>query len=292
MADLPLITRDGGTLVHMGQLTARRPVTRFRNGHVAERPDALAVEEPLVVRVGDAALTLTMRTPGDDFDLVAGWLVSEGAVGDPAEIVGMRLCPDEENTVEVVLAAGVAPPAPRAFATTSACGVCGSDTVVEVRAGLRWPVLADDVPLDPAVLASLPDRLRDRQRAFDRTGGLHAAGIFDPAGRPVYVREDVGRHNAVDKVVGAALRDGRLPLGGHVLQVSGRASFELVQKAARAGIPVLSAISAPSSLAVDLAVECGITLLGFVRGERMNVYARADRLISVPAHDQREAGTQ
>lgn len=265
----------------MGQLTARRPVVRLRDGHVAERPDALAVEEPLVVRVGVAALTLTMRTPGDDFDLVAGWLVAEGAVGDPADIVGMRLCPDEDNTVEVALAPGVVPPAPRAFATTSACGVCGSDTVVEVRAGLRWPAGGDDVRIDPAVLAALPDRLRDRQRAFDRTGGLHAAGIFDPDGGPVYVREDVGRHNAVDKVVGAALRDGRLPLRGHLLQVSGRASFELVQKAARAGIPVLSAISAPSSLAVDLAAECGITLLGFVRDDRMNVYTRPDRLATM-----------
>lgn len=265
----------------MGQLTARRPVVRLRNGHVVERPDALAVEEPLVIRIGAAARSLTMRTPGDDFDLVAGWLVSEGAISDPGDITGMRLCPDEDNTVEVALAPGVTPPAPRAFATTSACGVCGSDTVVEVRAGLRWPVAADDVSIDPAVVAALPEVLRDRQRAFDRTGGLHAAGIFDPAGRPVYVREDVGRHNAVDKVVGAALRDGALPLRGHVLQVSGRASFELVQKAARAGIPVLSAISAPSSLAVDLAVECGITLLGFVRGERMNVYARPDRLVYV-----------
>lgn len=262
----------------MGQLTARRPVVRLRNGQVAERPDALAVEEPLVVRVGEVALTLTMRTPGDDFDLVAGWLVAEGAVADPADIVGMRLCLDEDNTVEVALAPGVTPPAPRAFATTSACGICGSDTVVEVRDGLRWPVAADDVPVDPAVVAELPGRLRELQRAFDRTGGLHAAAVFDPAGRPVYVREDVGRHNAVDKVVGAALRAGGLPLRGHLLQVSGRASFELVQKAARAGVPVLSAISAPSSLAVDLAVECGITLLGFVRDDRMNVYARPDRL--------------
>ncbi|HSI92463.1 MAG TPA: formate dehydrogenase accessory sulfurtransferase FdhD [Jiangellaceae bacterium] len=267
----------------MGQVTARRPVLRFRNGFSTERPDALAVEEPLVVRVGDAALTLTMRTPGADFDLVAGWLVSEGAVSEPADIVGMRLCADEDNTVEVTLAPGVHPPAPRAFTTTSACGVCGADTVAAVRSVLRWPVAADPVVLDAAVVASLPDRLRDRQRAFDRTGGLHAAGVFTASGDPVYVREDVGRHNAVDKVVGAALRDGRLPLAGHILQVSGRASFELVHKAAQAGIPALAAISAPSSLAVDLATECGVTLLGFVRGESMNVYARADRLSPLPA---------
>lgn len=269
-----------GDTVAMGLVTARRPVVRLRDGRRAERPDTLAVEEPLVVRVGTAATTLTMRTPGDDFDLVAGWLVSEGAVADKSEITGMRLCPDEDNTVEAALAPGIAPPAPRAFATTSACGVCGADSVVEARDGLVWPVAEDPVRFDASVVAELPDRLREQQRAFARTGGLHAAGVFTAAGDPVYVREDVGRHNAVDKVVGAALRDGRLPLAGHVLQVSGRASFELVHKAARAGIPALAAISAPSSLAVDLAEECGVTLFGFVRGASMNVYSRADRLVT------------
>ena len=281
----------------MGVVTDRRRVVRVREGSRAARPDTLAVEEPLMVRLvepgstpvgggmsasapatGSSALTLTMRTPGDDFDLVAGWLVSEGAVSAPEDIVAMRLCPDEDNTVEVALARGVEPPRQRAFATTSACGVCGSDTVVEVRAGLRWPVAADPATVGADVIAALPDLLRERQRAFDRTGGLHAAGLFTADGEPLYVREDVGRHNAVDKVVGAALRDGVLPAAGTVLQVSGRASFELVQKAVRAGIPVLSAISAPSTLAVDLADECGLTLLGFVRGDSMNVYTRADRL--------------
>ncbi|MCP2262894.1 formate dehydrogenase accessory sulfurtransferase FdhD [Promicromonospora thailandica] len=299
----------------MGVVTDRRRVVRVRQGNRAQRPDTLAVEEPLMVRLvpavarsraplvpvgtvgpvrpvvpvggpasdGSAAgagetLTVTMRTPGHDFDLVAGWLVSEGAVAAPSDIVAMRLCPDEDNTVEVVLARGVEPPRARAFATTSACGVCGSDTVVEVLAGLRWPVAADPVVVDPEVIAALPDLLREQQRAFDRTGGLHAAGLFTADGEALYVREDVGRHNAVDKVVGAALRDGVLPAAGTVLQVSGRASFELVQKAARAGIPVLSAISAPSTLAVDLAEESGVTLLGFVRGDSMNVYTRADRL--------------
>jgi FdhD protein len=298
----------------MGVATDRRRVVRVREGARTARPDTLAVEEPLMVRLvvgagptggplavagagpaGEAAavvdamsgggpssageaLTVTMRTPGHDFDLVAGWLVSEGAVASAEDIVGMRLCPDEDNTVEVALARGVEPPRQRAFATTSACGVCGSDTVVEVRAGLRWPVAGDPVTVGADVIAALPDLLRERQRAFDRTGGLHAAGLFTADGEPLYVREDVGRHNAVDKVVGAALRDGVLPAAGTVLQVSGRASFELVQKAARAGIPVLSAISAPSTLAVDLADECGLTLLGFVRGGSMNVYTRADRL--------------
>ncbi|GAB2485405.1 formate dehydrogenase accessory sulfurtransferase FdhD [Promicromonospora xylanilytica] len=282
----------------MGVVTDRRRVVRVREGARTARPDTLAVEEPLMVRLVEpgpvpgggttpaggpaarsSALTLTMRTPGDDFDLVAGWLVSEGAVAAPEEIVGMRLCPDEDNTVEVALARGVDPPRQRAFATTSACGVCGSDTVVEVRAGLRWPVARDPVTVAAEVITALPDLLRERQRAFDRTGGLHAAGLFTAEGEPLYVREDVGRHNAVDKVVGAALRDGALPAAGTVLQVSGRASFELVQKAVRAGIPVLSAISAPSTLAVDLADECGLTLLGFVRGESMNVYTWADRVV-------------
>lgn len=275
----------------MGVVTDRRRVVRVQDGARTARPDTLAVEEPLMVKLagagappGDAAppdggsLTLTMRTPGADFDLVAGWLVSEGVVGAPEDIVAMRLCPDEDNTVEVALARGVEPPRPRAFATTSACGVCGSDTVVEVRADLRWPVAGDPTTVAAEVITALPDLLRERQRAFDRTGGLHAAGLFTADGEVRYVREDVGRHNAVDKVVGAALRDGALPAAGTVLQVSGRASFELVQKAARAGIPVLSAISAPSTLAVDLADECGLTLLGFVRGGSMNVYTRADRV--------------
>ena len=292
----------------MGVVTDRRRVVRVRAGARAARPDTLAVEEPLMVRLvagvarsrapvgavgpvvpvggvpapGAASagetLTVTMRTPGHDFDLVAGWLVSEGAVTAREDIAAMRLCPDEDNTVEVALARGVEPPRPRAFATTSACGVCGSDTVVEVLAGLRWPVANDPVTVGADVIAALPDLLRERQRAFERTGGLHAAGLFTADGEPLYVREDVGRHNAVDKVVGAALRDGVLPAAGTVLQVSGRASFELVQKAARAGIPVLSAISAPSTLAVDLAEECGLTLLGFVRGDSMNVYTRADRV--------------
>jgi FdhD protein len=292
----------------MGVVTDRRRVVRVRAGARAARPDTLAVEEPLMVRLvagvarsrapvgsvgpvvpvggapapgtasGGETLTVTMRTPGHDFDLVAGWLVSEGAVTAREDIAAMRLCPDEDNTVEVALARGVEPPRPRAFTTTSACGVCGSDTVVEVLAGLRWPVGNDPVTVGADVIAALPDLLRERQRAFERTGGLHAAGLFTADGEPLYVREDVGRHNAVDKVVGAALRDGVLPAAGTVLQVSGRASFELVQKAARAGIPVLSAISAPSTLAVDLADECGLTLLGFVRGDSMNVYTRADRV--------------
>jgi formate dehydrogenase accessory protein FdhD len=264
----------------VGQVTTRRPVLRLSDGHGNERPDTLAVEEPLQIRLGPSVLTTTMRTPGNDFDLVAGWLVAEGAVATSQDIVTMRMCTDELNTVEATLAAHLTPPRPRAFATTSACGVCGSDSVADVCAVLRWPPRDDPVIVDREVVLDLPARLRSAQHVFDRTGGLHAAGLFTATGEPVLVREDVGRHNAVDKVVGAALRRNLLPLAGHVLQVSGRASFELVQKTAMAGIPVLSAISAPSSLAVDLAAECGITLLGFVRSGAMNVYTRADRVAS------------
>nr|WP_166348819.1 formate dehydrogenase accessory sulfurtransferase FdhD [Phytoactinopolyspora limicola] len=268
-------------------MTTRQPVLRLRAGRAASRPDTLAIEEPLVVRIGAEIVTLTMRTPGQDFDLVAGWLVSEGAVAAPADIVSMRLCREEENTVEVVLAPDVVPPRPRAFATTSACGVCGADSIEAVRTAMRWPVLEDDTRFDVGVLSSLPDLLRSEQKIFDRTGGLHAAGLFTAAGECLVVREDVGRHNAVDKVVGSALRDGRLPLSAHVLQVSGRASFELVHKAAAAGIPVIAAVSAPSSLAVDLADECGLTLLGFVRGGGMNVYTHQERVRVGPFPRQR-----
>nr|WP_211658767.1 formate dehydrogenase accessory sulfurtransferase FdhD [Phytoactinopolyspora halophila] len=268
-------------------MTTRQPVLRLRAGRSARRPDTLAVEEPLAVRVGGETVTLTMRTPGQDFDLIAGWLVSEGVVAAPADIVTMRMCTDEDNTVDVTLAPDAVPPRPRAFVTTSACGVCGSDSVEEVRTAMRWRVLDDETRLDVGILAALPDLLRSQQKVFDRTGGLHAAGLFTAGGDCVVVREDVGRHNAVDKVVGAACRSGRLPLRGHVLQVSGRASFELVHKAAAAGVPAIAAVSAPSSLAVDLAEECGLTLLGFVRGGGMNVYTHQERVRLGPFPRQR-----
>ncbi len=219
-----------------------------------------------------------MRTPGNDFDLVAGWLVSEGAVAKATDITGMKQCAGEDNTVEVSLARGVVPPRSRAFQTTSACGVCGSDRVSDVRTALHWPLSGDSTRIDISVVAGLPDLMRAEQAVFDRTGGLHAAALFGATGRLVAVREDVGRHNAVDKVIGAAFLADGLPLTNHVVQVSGRASFELVQKAAAAGIPMLSAVSAPSSLAVDLADDCGVTLVGFVRGGGMNVYTHPERV--------------
>jgi FdhD protein len=254
------------------------------------RADLLATEEPLGIRVGGQALTLTMRTPGDDIDLAAGFLVSEGIVASAADIARIRICAGDScghgdhdgagNIADVELRPGVtvAPALRRNFMTTSACGVCGKASISELAVLPSFDLTEDRTRVSPAVLAGLPDRLRDAQRVFSRTGGLHAAGVFDADGALVCAREDVGRHNAVDKVVGWALRDGRLPLAGCVLLVSGRASFELVQKAVLAGIPVLAAVSAPSSLAADLAQEAGLTLVGFLRGASMNVYTGAHRI--------------
>ncbi|WP_127500427.1 formate dehydrogenase accessory sulfurtransferase FdhD [Actinoplanes solisilvae] len=272
----------------MGRVTSRRRVVRIVDGVDSEPVDTLAAEEPLEIRVNGRSLVVTMRTPGDDFDLAAGFLVSEGVVRRADEIAGIRYCAgatadgvNTYNVVDVVLAAGVAPPDPsleRNFYTTSSCGLCGKASLDAVRTVAAWSVRDDPLRLEPDVVSSLPDTLRTAQRVFDRTGGLHAAGLFSSEGRLHCLREDVGRHNAVDKVVGWALRDGRLPLRDTVLMVSGRASFELVQKAVMAGIPALAAVSAPSSLAADLAADSGLTLIGFLRGRSMNVYAGAHRV--------------
>jgi FdhD protein len=190
----------------------------------------------------------------------------------------------DDNVADVTLGPGVTLPGARLrrnFITSSACGVCGKDSIDAIRIRARYDVSADQARLDPALLAALPDRLRAAQRVFASTGGLHAAGIFSSTGDLLVLREDVGRHNAVDKVIGWALRDGRLPLTGCVLLVSGRASFELTQKALMAGLPVLAAVSAPSSLAAELAAESGLTLVGFLRGSSMNVYSGAERLTTV-----------
>ncbi|WP_433789046.1 formate dehydrogenase accessory sulfurtransferase FdhD [Actinoplanes sp. CA-252034] len=273
----------------MGRVTSRRRVLRIVDGVAREPLDTLAAEEPLEIRVNGRSLVVTMRTPGDDFDLAAGFLVGEGVVRGGREIAGIRYCAgatadgvNTYNVVDVVLAAGVAPPDPsleRNFYTTSSCGLCGKASLDAVRTVAAWSVRDDPVRLDPEMVSGLPGTLRAAQRVFDRTGGLHAAGLFSVDGRLLCLREDVGRHNAVDKVVGWALRDGRLPLRGTVLMVSGRASFELVQKAVMAGIPALTAVSAPSSLAADLAADSGLTLIGFLRGTSMNVYAGAHRMV-------------
>lgn len=257
---------------------------------LSSRADLLAAEEPLGIRIGGEAVSLTMRTPGDDIDLAAGFLVSEGIVVSAADIDSIKICSGERcghddhdgigNIADVILSPRAEPRQTlrRNFLTTSACGVCGKASISELRVTSPYDLFADQVRITAAMLATLPDALRDAQRVFDRTGGLHAAGLFTAAGELLAVREDVGRHNAVDKIVGLALREGKLPLSGHVLLVSGRASFELVQKAVLAGIPVLAAVSAPSSLAAELAEDAGLTLVGFLRGRSMNVYTGGDRV--------------
>ena len=258
----------------------RVPVT----GVAEHRADLLAVEEPLEIRVDDKPLTVTMRTPGDDIDLAAGFLYTEGLLASLDEVHEIRMC--DQNVAAVTVKPGRVlryqqadpPGTARNFLMTSACGVCGKDSIEAIRVRSAFDVAADPVRVSPAVLAALPGRLREAQRVFSRTGGLHAAGLFRPDGTLLALREDVGRHNAVDKVAGWALRSGLLPLAGHILLVSGRASFELAQKAIMIGVPVLAAVSAPSSLAASLAEEGGLTLVGFLRGTSMNVYAGAQRV--------------
>ncbi|MEO3868423.1 formate dehydrogenase accessory sulfurtransferase FdhD [Nonomuraea sp. B12E4] len=269
----------------MSRVAVKRRILRVKDTVRTRTIDSLAAEEPLEIRLNGTPLTVTMRTPGDDFDLAAGFLVSEGAVDSPDDIATMRYCAgatvDGENTYNVLdvrLAPGIPAPEPRNFYTTSSCGVCGKASLEAVRTVARWSAGDDPVELAQSTVAELPGRLRAAQRVFDRTGGLHAAGLFTADGEPLCVREDVGRHNAVDKLLGWALRNGRLPLRGTVLMVSGRASFELVQKAVMGGVPVLTAVSAPSSLAVELAAEEGLTLIGFLRGNSMNVYTGERRL--------------
>ncbi|MFD5112401.1 formate dehydrogenase accessory sulfurtransferase FdhD [Streptomyces sp. NPDC058391] len=273
----------------MGRVTERRRTIRIRDGSVTTRPDTLVAEEPLEIRLNGKPLAITMRTPGDDFALAAGFLVSEGVLAAAADVRSIVYCAGAKddgsntyNVVDVQLAPGVPVPditLERNVYTTSSCGLCGKASLDAVRTTARFPI--NDTPpvrVEPSLLSSLPDRLRAAQQVFERTGGLHAAALFSEDGEMLDIREDVGRHNAVDKLVGRALRQDLLPLSRAILLVSGRASFELAQKAVMAGIPVLAAVSAPSSLAVDLAAETGLTLVGFLRGPSMNVYAGDERI--------------
>jgi FdhD protein len=287
----------------MGRITTRKPVLRIEPSRRQRSVDQVAVEEPLEIRVDGQALAVTMRTPGHDIELIHGFLFAEGIISGVADVVTARYCagavtqiaeagPDSlpviepvsvntYNVLDIRLAPGVGPVEPSAsrnFLTSSACGVCGKASIDALRLRGAFDVAADPLLVDADTLVSLPERLRRSQPAFDRTGGVHAAGLFTREGRLLVAREDVGRHNAVDKVLGWALLAGRLPLAGTILQVSGRASFELTQKAYLAGVPMLSAVSAPSSLAVELAAEFGMTLAGFVRGGSANLYARGDRV--------------
>lgn len=277
----------------MGRVTSRRSVLRvdLSDGSANGRPDSLTAEEPLEIRVGQAdgpsrALAVTMRTPGNDIDLAIGFLATEGIIRDADDVHTAQLCagdqePNTYNVVKVTLARHVPPPLTdptRNFYTTSSCGVCGKASIEAVRTKSLHPLDGDNERVSATVLASLPDKLYRVQRTFASTGGLHAAGLFTADGDLVVAREDVGRHNAVDKIVGWAVRGGKLPLSGHVLLVSGRASFELTQKASMAGIPMLASVSAPSTLAADLADEVGMTLVGFLRAPTMNIYTHRQRV--------------
>lgn len=254
---------------------------------VQERADWLSVEEPLEIRARGpgqkpTSVAITMRTPGDDAELAVGFLYTEGLVRDRSEVVSAGACGPGRpggacNVVQVALSTPFdGSSLKRNFFATSSCGICGKATLDQVA--VRCPPVGPGPVVGRSVLVGLPDALRKAQQAFERTGGLHAAGLFDPEGRLIAVREDVGRHNAVDKLVGRMLLDGEVPLSGRILLVSGRTSFEILQKAAVAGVPIVCAVSAPSSLAVAVAERLGITLVGFLRGPNFNVYAHPERV--------------
>ena len=263
-----------------GRPAERSRVVRVRDGVRSEAPDLLAAEEPLEIRLHGDQVAVTMRTPGHDTELAVGFLIGEGIV-KPEQVGGVMECRSEEGdggVADVKLKPGEDPSGgwQRNFYATSSCGVCGKASIEAVR--VATAAVPDGPAIESATLQELPDILRAAQRVFDRTGGLHAAGLFTPAGELEALREDVGRHNAVDKVVGRAALDGRLPLHERVLLVSGRVSFEIVQKALVAGIPLVAAISAPSTLAVRLARESNMTIVGFLRPRGFNVYTGPERV--------------
>ncbi len=272
----------------MSRVTARTRVQRFRNGSFSSRADLVAGEEPLEVRLGGESLTVTMRTAGSDIELIHGFLHAEGIIGRPEDVTVMRYCDgvDDQgrntyNVVDVQLAAPIpaaASASARSFVTNSSCGVCGKASIEALQLRTRYP-LPEDLTFDPAVIMAAPDALRAGQRTFSVTGGIHGAALLSPDGSLRHLREDVGRHNAVDKVIGAALLAGELPLSGDALLTSSRASFELVQKALMAGLGMLIAVSAPSSLAVELATETGLTLVGFTRDNGFNLYSGPGRVV-------------
>ena len=272
----------------MGRVTARRRASHLTADALTVRPETLAVEEPLEIRVNGSAVSVTMRTPGSDVELAQGFLLTEGVIGKRGDIATVQYCRgagedgmNTYNVLDVTLADGVPTPSldvTRNFYTTSSCGVCGKGSIEAITLITRHSPGDDPTSVTSTTLSAMPEQVRGAQKGFASTGGLHGAALFDADGTMLVVREDIGRHNAVDKVVGWAVEHDRIPLTGSVLLVSGRASFELTQKAVMAGIPVLAAVSAPSSLAVDLASQAGLTLVAFLRGESMNVYTRPDRV--------------
>ncbi|MCT1459366.1 formate dehydrogenase accessory sulfurtransferase FdhD [Aestuariimicrobium sp. p3-SID1156] len=281
----------------MSRVTRRRPVikvtARSTGTSSRKQADVLAVEEPLEIRLNGEPYTVTMRTPGHDIELAHGLLSAEGIIAGPEDVVTGRYCAgsvmDDEfgqpqntyNVLDIQLAPGIKVPEARLrrAVTNSSCGVCGTASIHLLRQDAQFDLGADDLRMPAELVLELPDRLRDAQKVFDSTGGLHGVGLFDARGELLVAREDVGRHNATDKVIGWAMLNGLRPARGCVLVVSGRTSFELAQKAVMAGIPMLVGVSAPSSLAVEVAEETGMTLAGFVRGDRMNIYAGAERVL-------------
>lgn len=287
-----MLEKPGGK-TRRGSKTKTR-VRTIEEGRPRLKSDVLATEEPMEVRLVTAdetrTVAVTMRTPGNDFELAAGFLYGEGLVSSPREIRRISYCVDRDldaeqqyNIVNVEVAGGSAdydlPSLERHFYTTSACGVCGKASLEQLELK-GCPVVAPGPEVTPGAIYALPDKLREAQGLFDATGGLHAAALFDAEGELLALREDVGRHNATDKLIGWALLEGRTPLSEHIVMVSGRSSFEILQKALQAGVPIVCAISAPSSLAVDVANEFGMTLVGFLRGERFNVYAGDERILT------------
>jgi FdhD protein len=269
-------------------------IRRWEAGSWSDEPDAVVMEEPLQLLLDGEPLSVVMRTPGQDIELALGLLFAEGIVRSLDDVRELRISAEsgeseatlhvdasivDSNQVDVHLARTRRRKPARSMLSSSACGVCGAVMIEDLRRDLS--VLPSGPSVDAAILPGLVERLRSSQGVFDRTGGLHGAGLFEPGGQPICMREDVGRHNAVDKVVGRMLLDGRLPAGSSILIVSGRAGYEIVQKSITAGIPVVAAVGAPSSLAVALSRDFNQTLVGFLRGERFNVYAAAERLTKI-----------
>ena len=256
-------------------------VTRWNAGSLSEQSDELAVEEPLEIRVRGQAISVTMRTPGHDAELAAGFLLTEGLIHQAADVLRIEPCDRNEagNLLNVILAPEISvdfAKLTRHVFAASSCGLCGKATIDAIRA--NFPRVTSNVVIDAQTIAHMPQIMRQTQETFARTGGLHAAAIFDESGKLLVLREDVGRHNAVDKVLGWALMNEKLPLNNHVLLVSGRSSFEIMQKSLAAALPIVAAVSAPSSLAVEFANQSGQTLIGFLREGRMNVYTNVQRI--------------
>ena len=271
----------------MSRVTVRTPVRRFQNGVFVSRPDTVAGEEPLEIRIAGSSISTKMRTPGHDIELVHRLLHGEGIIASREDVIAARYCAGVDsagqntyNVLDVSLTdpgAAQAVIAPRAFVTSSACGVCGTSSIEALQRTTRYE-LQDFPVFDPAMITTLPDQLRSQQQVFRSTGGIHAAALVRPDGTVERVREDVGRHNAMDKVIGSALLADELPIADRALLTSSRASFELVQKAVMAGVGMLIAVSAPSSLAVQLATATGLTLIGFTSPQGFNIYSGAQRI--------------